>query len=813
MACEVKSFGNIIDFSKVQKYFGLGHDDNWLNAVHYSISPMGELIALAQGEKIALLSSCWDDKSPMVTYSLGWSGELDDPNEIITSVLCLPMLGYNVSSGAEWTCIVFGLSSGNVVFYTDTGIKIFSQSFHEGPVLNLKAYSPPRESEAEPFIYVTYEHCLCCIKGLDFIPHLNNLRHNLKRTLRRNNFSSLNAEATLKIADILTYQKLHFPLEHRTVINDSAVAAFNAPKIFDHCIDQCLNSGYYTRVTENPTQSSTVLGVGKGPYLGFYSAEEGYKIISLGEVAKDVIGVAYRNIFGNFFGRSPATTEDEDQSSLTGAKDIQMRSKFQFCDDKRDAYSVVIAPNGRLAAVVDNLERVMLVDCQRSIILRVWKGYRDAQCGFILVKEKTLKNVQTSRRKAMFLVIFAPRLGCLEIWPLQYGPKISAFTVSKNGQLIYNTHGLIGLNKDVRKIRAYNYTCLFLDPNDSCVKEIEIPFHYALSATNSATSRDIHLLRRLKNMLRSNDSLNLSTEELENFAAEFQTVEIRQQCLETLLKSKQLRASTFEIITNAFILTLKQQINNPADINDLDSYQDLYVTIENYRTLCDFYLSIKRCDKSGQLELFKFPDNYLVIIQQLVLLLSDVGSSDKFSSHTDGQITTGRSVKFDLEYDELGDFFDFVSLFQVNCKNNLTLRQEKSDNYGDVSGKLFSAFFNHGFSIENFERAAKKSMIPSQDLLILILHYWLEKPFSYKNTEEIIEDMSRLGAIIRVICEITGDVVNDYAYNAISPWWQKVRELLLQSTKSLGLLVAIVCKTVAKELRQDYKEVSLRKLL
>ncbi|KAL9917710.1 uncharacterized protein ACN427_000365 isoform 2-T2 [Glossina fuscipes fuscipes] len=39
---------------------------------------------------------------------------------------------------------------------------------------------------------------------------------------------------------------------------------------------------------------------------------------------------------------------------------------------------------------------------------------------------------------------------------------VSAFTVSKNGQLIYNTHGLIGPSKDVKKTRAHNYSCLFL---------------------------------------------------------------------------------------------------------------------------------------------------------------------------------------------------------------------------------------------------------------------------------------------------------------------------------------------------------------
>lgn len=149
MACEVKTFGNLQDFHKVQEYFGLRHgivhimrmlgsnilyfysfyklDENWLNAINYSLSPTGELIAFAQGEKLALLSSCWDNKAQMPTYTLSWCGELENPNQIVTSVLCLPMFGRSVSSGAEWTCVALGLSSGMVVFYTDFGIKLYSQ--------------------------------------------------------------------------------------------------------------------------------------------------------------------------------------------------------------------------------------------------------------------------------------------------------------------------------------------------------------------------------------------------------------------------------------------------------------------------------------------------------------------------------------------------------------------------------------------------------------------------------------------------------------------------------------------------------------
>ncbi|XP_017491878.1 PREDICTED: rab3 GTPase-activating protein regulatory subunit, partial [Rhagoletis zephyria] len=171
----------------------------------------------------------------------------------------------------------------------------------------------------------------------------------------------------------------------------------------------------------------------------------------------------------------------------------------------------------------------------------------------------------------------------------------------------------------------------------------------------------------------------------------------------------------------------------------------------------------------------------------------------------EGAHFSGR-VTFQERCQEDGHFVDFLSIFQVDIEDKLPLLREKIESFGYISGRLFREFFESGLCFEELKSAAVKAKIPAEDLMVLALHFWMEKPFRYQNCDEVIADMSRLAAMIKAFCELAGDRVNDYAYNAISQWWQDVREILLESPKSLGLLAAIVCKSVAAKLRRGFRE-------
>ncbi|XP_043658733.1 rab3 GTPase-activating protein regulatory subunit [Drosophila teissieri] len=799
MACEVKHCGEIRDFRKVQEYFGLGHDDNWLNAINHAISPTGELIAMAQGEKLAFLSTCWNSHGNGNTYVLGWCGELEDRNQIVTSLTCLPMTQNKSTDGAiEWTCVAVGLCSGMVIFYTDSGVKIFSQCCQEDPVIAVKLQSAPRHSEADSLLYIVYPRCLCFIQGQDILPTLTNCRHNVQRgALDRGSYPT---------ADVVPFQKYKFKQEREAVINDAAISTTQRPPTYDYIVQQSIGLGYFAKVHATPPRSSQVLAAGAEPYLGFFQAEEGYKTMSLGEVAKDVIGIAYKNLLGGIFRRAPEPLPSPEESPLpVPTKEAPMRIRCRLYDGKRDGLTLAVAPGGRLAVVTDNLDRVMLVDTHQAIILRVWKGYRDAQCAFVPVKEKSVRGIKTHKRKALFLVIYAPRMGCLDIWALQNGPKVAAFNVSKSGQLIYNNHSPLGSggssgsgssSSQSRKALAINH-CLFLDPSDGSLKEIHIPFHYALSETSSQTSRDIHMLRRLRNQLRAinhGQAKDEALREIGELASELQTLEVRQQCLEMLLKSKKLQPQVFQCLINAFIR---------KPLSETTGSEEFVNQIENYKRLTDLYLALsqanQREDNEPPVEYLELSDADLVTINKLVLLLDDGTEKDKPAGT--------REVSFKLQAEhKTEEFVDYLSIFNIDSPDGISLLPEKSDKFGAVSIDLFSQFFAQGLCFGKFKQWINQACLPSRDLLKLIIWFWLEKPFKYNNCDEVVEDMSRIAAMVQTICDLAGEHIHDYAYNAISPWWQEVRELLLESKQFSGLLVAIVCKTVASNLWRNRKE-------
>jgi hypothetical protein len=119
-----------------------------------------------------------------------------------------------------------------------------------------------------------------------------------------------------------------------------------------------------------------------------------------------------------------------------------------FHDLRRKVNKSSLDPSGRLAALVDVFGRVMIVDMSDGSVVRMWKGYRNAQTAWMYAPERwdnqwkgaappTYPGDRTCKGTwGLYLVIYAGQRGVLEIWRMRYGPKTASISVGNNCKLL-----------------------------------------------------------------------------------------------------------------------------------------------------------------------------------------------------------------------------------------------------------------------------------------------------------------------------------------------------------------------------------------
>lgn len=152
----------------------------------------------------------------------------------------------------------------------------------------------------------------------------------------------------------------------------------------------------------------------------------------------------FKNVFSFFNQQKEFDPKDNIKPSTNVSPDLALF-------DERLGLNICLSPNRRLAAITDDFGRVILFDMENCIAIRIWKGYRKAEVGWIVVEEESNNEIQEYYKQAQFLLIYAPKRGILEIWCSQNGPRVTAFNVGKNCKLIYTDHIMFGLNNILLK--------------------------------------------------------------------------------------------------------------------------------------------------------------------------------------------------------------------------------------------------------------------------------------------------------------------------------------------------------------------------
>ncbi|KAG5866224.1 hypothetical protein JTB14_033440 [Gonioctena quinquepunctata] len=781
MSCQVHLTAHIQETDAIRRCLFPTEDqrgtDSWLQQCKVSPSPTGDLIVLANERKIVVLTSKWYSEPSLSYFHITYSGSIHEYDKV-KALVCLPIVGVNGSThiGPDWTCILVGFDSGHVRCYTENCELLFEEQFHAENITTIRCQSQhnPRPDISPDLhqeeIHVQYQSTLCVLSGPQLVSILRKCRSELE------NGSTLNHPQNNIIP-----KKWGFL--DQSVIHDSAVVGLSLSSAFDHLATASTCGGFETKYRSMPPHNTLVLAAGSKPFLGYHYALEGGAQPVLSDVAKAVASKLKSALPSWLTGTK---SQSEKQISLAMQPPEPMGCRFGLCDLQRTATDIVLSPDRKLAAVCDTIGRVLLVDSFQGIALKIFKGYRDAQCSFIQVPEERKTKNKSGNRVGLFLIIYSPKKGTLEIFSVQLGTRIATFTAAKHSRLIYITHGLMGFTTTSKSRYICQYTTIFID-NDGQVKEISIPFHFALAEKNNKRARDLHLYKKLRHLVKSGETEKLRNEAV-NTCIELKTDEFKSQTVDILLGMKNIPA------------TVSLQCVQYLASNLVGDGEALKVRCENATALLELYLFVTNLANQDR-------ENGNSEQQEDTILNVDGKEMEHLQKLLDlNTLNNNRKLnEVHVSFSDNSSFSpsEFLSIFDMSKPERNCLKENVDESILFKSAEvLFKPYIMENHNFAELENEITKARLPTKNLFNMLVNYWVNRSLHINLSLE--KEMCNLSKLIYTIAKTAGKDVLSTEYSKISSFWNEIRDLLADSARPFpALIAAILCKRVAQTIETE----------
>lgn len=793
-----------------------GQREPWLQDCVVSLSPCSDLLVVAREHRAAFLSAKWrtdDSGREEMTLAVSWSGTLSsEEGECVSSAICVPLASQKRSSTGrpDWTCVVVGFTSGYVRFYTESGVLLLAQLLHEDPVLRLKCrtYEIPRHpgvTEQHEELSILYPGAMVTIDGFSLFQSLRACRNQVARAAA--------AGSDVIQPPPLAYKK--WGLQDMDTIVDHSSVGIMTLCVFDQMKNASILGGFSASVKGSPPAMSQYVTVGAGPYTGFYYAVEGSSQPLLSHVALAVASKLTSALFSaasGWLGWNKNKTEEEvvqkQKPKVEAATPLGIR--FGLPDSRRHGESICLSPCNTLAGVTDDFGRVTLLDLARGIAIRMWKGYRDAQLGWLQVPEERgdrefSPSASLPRRHALFLVIYAPRRGILEVWAMQQGPRVGAFTVGKHCRLLYAGYRLMGVNSVTSQgWQLHTQQVCLMDPSTGALRTVNVPFHLALSDKKSEQAKDMHLVKRLTTLLKSRAvEPDVLENEARSILLDIKHPAIKKQALESLLSNKNAPVSCLTNITRALHDTLKQKDPEEVDIA-------LLQLCSSQLKLLQLYTDIQQLHSAADVEASAENDSLEGIEDEL----SRIGPTlQHYAQHS-----SRPSVSFAQDSpDSPLPAQTFLSQMECTDDGELKVIRGSETEWNQLGNFLFWRCLCGKSPRHKVCDTLQQAGISPQQLLSLLLSVWLQR--EKEVLQKPVEIVRNLHTLLVALSNMKGAVEESWDTQSISPWWQQVRCTCIQShNAAAALLAALVAHRAAKasitsradsKLQSEWEAVSL----
>uniref|UniRef100_A0A3B4GU89 RAB3 GTPase activating non-catalytic protein subunit 2 n=1 Tax=Pundamilia nyererei TaxID=303518 RepID=A0A3B4GU89_9CICH len=744
-----------------------GQGEPWLQDCVVSLSPCADLLVVAREQKAAFLSAKWrtdDSGREEMTLGVSWTGTLSTEEGgsacvcIFTS--CLNTFFRSSTGRPDWTCVVVGFTSGYVRFYTESGVLLLAQLLHEDPVLRLKCrtYEIPRHpgvTEQHEELSILYSAAMVTIDGFSLFQSLRACRNQAARAAAAGN--------DVIQPPPLAYKKWGLQ-EMDTIVDHSSVG-----KSLFESFPLIIHAGVRGQCAGN-----FLLTVSHSLFLFPLS------IFSI---------VTCHFPLSGWLGWNKNKNEEEapqkQKPKVEPATPLSIR--FGLPDSRRHGESICLSPCNTLAGVTDDFGRVTLLDLARGIAIRMWKGYRDAQLGWLQVpEERSERDLSPSaslpRRHALFLVIYAPRRGILEVWAMQQGPRVGAFTVGKHCRLLYAGYRLMGVNSVTSQgWQLHTQQVCLLDPITGVLRTVNIPFHLALSDKKSERAKDMHLVKKLTTLLRSRDiELDILESEARSIVLDIKHPAVKKQALESLLSNKNTPVSCLVNITRALDDTLKRQ--EPEEVD-----AELLQLCSSQLKLLQLYTDIQQLHSAADVE---ETDSLEGIEEELSRVAPTLQRYAQF--------TPRPSVSFAQDSpDSPLPAQAFLSQLKCTEDEEVKVIRRSETEWNQLGNFLFWSCLCGKSPLHKVCYTLQQAGISPQQLLSLLLSVWLHREKELLQKPE--ENVRNLHRLLVALSDMKGAVEESWDTQSISPWWQQVRTTCVQShNAAAALLAALVAHRAAK---------------
>lgn len=413
--------------------------------------------------------------------------------------------------------------------------------------------------------------------------------------------------------------------------------------------------------------------------------------------------------------------------------------------------------------------------------------------------------------------MYVAKRGILEIWPLR-GPRIVAFSTAQNARLLYYTHSI--LVQGTRRSSNINLPTVTLLSPDGQIKYFTVPFHFALNSESSNRARDVHIIKKLRQIIKEMDNVSPQTNtEIINILKELQTTEIKIHCIEMMVASKNIIPDI--LLISIAILYTAQNAEEPVD----QEISKLNLICKNLFTLLLFYTFTNSIEVS-------FDDDIYIKSEFFAIESTEDVSNDESNEETENtcndnietpfiseselfnlqhllnlaistEMKRSHQTKVTFKDEKKTACSEFLLSFDLKSASDTIVMKENVTNESllAVSQQIFDPYIlnNLDWSDVKSKYINAKTVSPLV-LRKLLLMYWMNLPLR----EITHQRMEKFGKILYTICERVGFENVYTGYSETSSWWQSIRDYLIESNCPFRSMVsAQLCRAVACKLEKQ----------